>query len=222
METVEERALDDLIQKLNEAIQKLTDIVNSSIESAVGKLNEIKDTIIANANEVISKAGSTINVLINNVKAEVDKIKEEAENLGDDVKECIDENMAELEQLPQQIMDKLYQCVNDQLTEANSITDEAKGTILKVRDELARLPEKVRECNSSFTCILKLSAQVAKDMSSIPLEIASTVSKATQFIATVKVDMEACGVKKVIEASQEAGEIGEKVIKCVGDKPSTF
>lgn len=222
METVEERALDDLIQKLNEAIQKLTDIVNSSIESAVGKLNEIKDTILANANEVISEAGGTISSIIDNVKTEIDKIKEQAENLGEDVKECIDENMAELEQLPQHVMDKLYQCVNDQLTEANSIIDEAKGTILQVRDELARLPEKLRECNSSFTCILKLSAQVAKDMSSIPLEIASTVSKAMQFISTIQVDMQACAAKKIMEASQEAAAIGAKVAQCVGDKPSTF
>ncbi|GLV41203.1 hypothetical protein CBL_04727 [Carabus blaptoides fortunei] len=218
---VDERSLSDLIEQAKEAIKNLSEIVNSTIKNAIDKLSTIKDEILANAQDIIADAKNNITSIIDKVKVEIDKIKEQAANLGDDVKECIDKNSAEIEQLPQKIIDKLLQCIYEPVDEALSIIEQAINKILAIKDELTGLPQKLKGCFvtvNPVSCVTTLIAQIVKDTVSVPTDIQNIVSQILELVANLEIKMKACAVEKAIEASMEAAAIGVKVAKCVTEQ----
>ncbi|GLV41202.1 hypothetical protein CBL_04726 [Carabus blaptoides fortunei] len=221
LQTVDERSIADLFEKAKEAIRKFGEIVSSAVGNAVDKLGAIKDKIFANAKEIISDARDTILNIVDKVKNHIEHIKEQAENLGLDVKECIEENKTQLQQLPKNIIDKLLQCVSEQMAEAKNIIEEAITEIMSIKDKLTGLPQKLKECVASgkpVSCISKLIAQIVSDITQIPSNIQESVNKIMDLVANLQANLMECALSKIKEVSMEAAAIGANVAKCVAGK----
>lgn len=216
-----ERALSDLIQKAKEAIERFKELVHNTIADAEKLLGDKAAQIKQKAEEVLAKTEEAIKNEIQKVKENIEKMKQEAAIIGVDVKECTIEHQDELEALPKSIIDKLIQCVTDEINKAVEIIKSAVDDIMKIKDELVNLPQELKDCvagGHAVQCITDLISQIVKDISGVPTMIQDKINQIMALVNNIEADLKACALSKIAEATIEAGKIGVKVAECVADK----
>lgn len=218
---VDERSLNELVQKAKETIRRLHDLVHNAIGNAEHFVQEKVALLKAKADEVIAKTEKAIHDEIQKVKQQIEKIKEEAAIIGVDVKECTIEHESELEAIARGLIEQLIQCVKDELDKAVAIVSDAVNEILAIKDELVGLPGQLKSClgtTSPVKCVTDLISRIVKDITGVPTLIQEKVNEIMELINNIEADLKACAMRKVIQATKEAGLVGVKVAKCVADK----
>lgn len=210
-----------MINKVKNAISKITNTVTNAVSSALDKLKEILENLINFAKKIVGTAMNEIVTDIMKVWDQIEEIREQAAAIGADVKECYGDNQQALSDLPKKTIAEMISCVTNEVNKAKKLIGSTINDIKLIGEEVLSLPGKLVHCVTGghpFRCLISLLAEIVESIVAIPLRIASKVSQTIKLVAGIEGNIKTCAVKKVAQASAEAAAIGAKVAKCVADK----
>lgn len=217
----DERSLNDLVQKAKEAIKRLHDLIHNAVENSNQHLKERLEAIKAKADKVLAETKEKIHQEIEKVKANIQKIKEEAAILGVDIKECLVEHENELQAIPLNMIEKLIECIKDEIKKATDIVKSAVQEIIDIKNQLVNLPGQLKSCLTTtkpVTCISDLIGDIVQKIAQVPADIQAKINEIMELVNNIEADLTKCAISKVFETGKEAAQVGIKVAKCVADK----
>lgn len=213
--------MNDLLEKAKEAIDRLRELIKSHIQRAEQILGERLKIIRNKADEIIAKTEKAIHDEIQKIKENIDKIKKEAEILGVDVKECMSQHDKELEDLGKSIIKKMLQCINEEIQKAGDIVKDAVNNIIKIKDDILNFTNNLEKCKTeqhTVKCVADVLSEVVKDITGIPTMIQVKINEIMNLLNNIEADLANCAMRKLIEITKEAGEVGITIAKCVAEK----
>lgn len=217
----DERSLTDLYQKAKAAINRLHDLVHNSVQNADAHMKARLEAIKAKADQVLAETKGKIHEEIEKVKANIQKIKEEAAILGVDIKECMVDHEDELQAIPLSMIEKLVECIKEEIQKAMDIIKSAVDEILEIKNELVGLPGHLKSCLATthpVSCISGLLGNIVNKIAQVPAEIQGKINEIMELVQNIEGDLTKCAISKVAEVGKEAAQVGIKVANCVADK----
>lgn len=201
------KLLTELQDKVNEAAQSLIDELPNLVNQVKEASKKVLDDLDKLVQETITKAFDAI-----------EKAKEEAEKLGINVDLCIGNEKDRIEEIAKGISEDTKNCVNNNLDQVDGIVVAAQKDLQEVLDEVKTITEEVKNCNGNLFCLLQESSKLPGLLLRLPAKILATLTKTKVKFAKMETEIAACLAKNTLALTNKVKPVVENVLKCITDK----
>lgn len=207
------------IEKVQEQIEKLKELIQNGLAKAQAQLRESIDKLHEFAHGILDKAKDKVHSVVQLALEQLKKINEDAAAAGVDVVACVANQDQAIEDLADGNLKALGDCIDNNVKRAGDITDEALNSINNllgfVDDDLNRL----FACDG-FSCYLGLWTDVVLQLLRVPRKIILIIDHTILTIHSINKDVLLCNADTILQVGSGVSDIVSEVKTCVNNAMS--
>ncbi|GLV41201.1 hypothetical protein CBL_04725 [Carabus blaptoides fortunei] len=213
----ESRLLINVAKKIIEKCFKLVeDLVNAQIQ----KILNIRDKISEIINTAIETAKEAINSVIDSALDTVRQLAQDAIDAGINTTECYIINIDNLNKLRRELILNEVMCAADEMTAFGDIMDEAVNNFTSDLTTVASFPKRLQGCILNITaihCVTEVINEVSELQKEIPRQIVGSMQEITEYFTGFAPTVHACQFKVLRTAVAETRAVIDHMTKCIRD-----
>ncbi|XP_066144386.1 uncharacterized protein [Euwallacea fornicatus] len=193
-----QKALHEMLQKVDAAITKAQDVVNSAFNTVLEKVSELEKSANVEIDKVLAP-----------FRKELDDLIAKAEEKGIDISGC-EYIVTDFGNIPSNLTSDLENCLNKQVVQAQNYVNDILNNMKKIVEDLDTINQQIDDCSgnvfSQAKCYAKLLATIAEDAVTIPAKIAEDATKTVALITGLLENLEICAINELKDAGKDAAK----------------
>lgn len=208
--------IDGLIKQVLDLIANLTagitNLVGKVLDQLTNKLSEVLDQ----GNQLITTTTSLLQGLLDTLLGEIKNLVDGATAGGLDVTSCgVGAAVEGLKAIVDSVIQKVTVCVNTQIDIAKKLVESISAEVKIILDMPQQYIDKLKDCGSSITCILKLISELPLALPKIISQVDKIVDAAIATLSSTLSNITGCALGIVDQAIIDLTAAAKKVIDCL-------
>jgi hypothetical protein len=207
----------DLEDEVRDQVEALETTVRSAISSSFRSLDNLVREVYSFRDASITEANLSIQQEYETLDGQLTTIKDLAQAAGQDINICLETNEPLLNQLPDNIIASLRDCLAFANQELTIILNDARYRIDTTMNDARVFYFQIDSCRGDFLCISPIVTKIELAMIEIPQKIGVEVERAADLYDDLKVSIGQCTDQKAAQFATEGSLILNDIATCVNN-----